>query len=103
MRLHAFILTFTLCAAPAFADIPANVTLVIENDAGMVTQLRELTQRECDAISALLSPRKSQNAGLMISSGSSSYILGGVPMAETKPLTSRLTTARCMTEVSKQP
>lgn len=99
MKLRFAALMGALLAGPALADTPANVSLIIENDAGMVTQFHDLTQRECDAVTSLLAPRKTLGSysGLVIGTTT----LGGYP-TESKPLTSRLTTARCVTATDKK-
>jgi hypothetical protein len=80
-----------LCIAPARADIAGNVTLVIENDAGMVTQVVDMTRRECDAAAGLLNSRKDNSWVTMACCNA--ITLGPTP---TKAATSRLTSAKCV-------
>ncbi|MDR3562345.1 MAG: hypothetical protein P4N59_13070 [Negativicutes bacterium] len=44
----------------AMADVPNDVTLLMDNEAGMVTKREGLTQRECDAVVVMLSALRPQ-------------------------------------------
>lgn len=96
--LSAALILAAALTSPAIADTASNVTLVLENDAGMVTQLPDLTQRECDAITALLIPRKPQ-----LGTVSGFYISGTLTMnpGPAKSATSKLTTVRCVLPTDK--
>ncbi len=97
--MRAFVMALAivvLIGPPAFADVVDNVTLVIENDAGMVTQRDGMTQRECDAAAGLLSARKLPSVNYFIT-GNATY-LGGVSV---KSATSKLTSATCVTPTDK--
>lgn len=94
LKLAALLLLFV---APAYADTDTNVTLVIENDAGAVTMMPDMTRRECDAAAGLLSARKS--SGISIT-GSVLTLNGYVPAPS--PRTSTVTSAKCMTPAEKK-
>lgn len=72
---------------PAFADTDASVTLAITNDAGAVTMLRNMTQRECDAAVGLLSERKATGQ-IYVSSGNFISVTGfSTPVPHTPDMT----------------
>lgn len=83
-----------LITAPvvAYADTPNAVILTIENDAGMVTTVGGMTQRECNAAVALLSDR---NASSSLTNGTNNVVIGGWT-APPAPHTPRLTSAKCV-------
>lgn len=56
MNICTTLLALALTTTPALAD--DTVTLTIENDAGMVTTVPDLTQRECDAAVVLMTTRR---------------------------------------------
>lgn len=87
----------TLCIQPAHADTANGVTLLIENDAGMVTQVSEMTRRECDAAAALLNSRKSDLTTFALSQTCCAISINPL----TKAATSHLTSARCVLATDK--
>lgn len=75
-------------ATPALASTDADVTLTITNDAGAVTMLRNMTQRECDAAVGLLSDRKSTgNYVTMSTTMLSTYSAVSTPAPHTPDVT----------------
>ena len=87
----------------ARAESPT-VTLTIENDAGMVTQVADLTARECDALVTLLVPKATVGTIACPISAGCNFI--GSPWGPNvtmstntpppQPHTSRLTSAKCL-------
>lgn len=59
----------SLLAIPALADTDNSITLLIENHAGIVTEVRDMTQRECDAARSLLNARPPSSSPFAISNG----------------------------------
>ena len=88
-----------LVALPAFADTDNGVTLTIENDSGMVTQVASMTQRECDAAQELLRPRRLTGSTALYNATSTLGTLtyGNIPT----PPSSRLATAKCSRSTDK--
>jgi hypothetical protein len=80
-------------ATPALASTDADVTLTITNDAGAVTMLRNMTQRECDAAVGLLSDRKSTGNYVTVTNATLSTF--GVVYA-TAPHTPDVTKVECV-------
>lgn len=93
-------------ALPAYADVPDNVTLTIENDAGSVTTVPGMTGRECDGVVALLIKRKSafSVSGTVLSCDNCALWAGNQTLAPSPPLphTSVITSAKCMTPTEKK-
>lgn len=68
MRKALLVMALSSLALPAMADTDNSVTLLIENHAGILTEVRDMTQRECDAARSLLSARPVSSSPFTISS-----------------------------------
>jgi hypothetical protein len=94
MPMRYLIAAALLIAGPAFADTDDGVTLTLENDAGMVTTVPGLTDRECNAITALLATRRTNGSGYLSLSSTSGVTLYATQPAA--PHTSALTKTACV-------
>lgn len=100
-RIAVILLAFAI-AAPAYADTDDSMTLIIENDAGSVTQVPGMTQRECDAAKDLLSQRKPRATGQILTLSSGTMTWNGAAIPSSSPHTSALTTIKCMAPADKK-
>lgn len=100
----AALIAATMLTAPAYAWDMKPVTpsiLVLENEAGMVTQVPDLTAKECSMAVALLAPQSySCGSGGCVTTAITGTIstMGAwntLP-SQAKPATSKLTTAKCV-------
>jgi hypothetical protein len=101
MRRYFYASILVVAAFPAYADSDNSITLVIENDAGMVSTLPDMTTKECDAAKLLLSARKTYPiVSGVFSSGSFTTMtpVSPPPVAHTSVITS----VKCMTTADKK-
>lgn len=73
--------------------------LILENDAGMVIQVPDMTAKECGVAVALLTPTQI-SCPTCLTAGSP-FVLS-YPSITPKPITSKLTTAKCVVAAQDQ-
>lgn len=100
-RFYAVAAVFSIIAGAASAADP--VTLLIDNDAGMVTIRDGYTQTECDAAALLLNgtkPDSNQSSGVIILNSACPFVGGcqSTPQSHTP----RLTRAQCIRPTKAQ-
>jgi hypothetical protein len=98
------LISLLLAASPALADTDAGVTLTITNDAGAVTMVHNMTQRECDAAVGLLSDRK-RPPDSYVNSNTSGYIITNGIYSQTTPAphTPDLIKVECVRSTTAKP
>lgn len=104
MKRHLILVAALVVGVPAYADTDNSVTLVLENDAGLVTTVPGLTRHECDAAAALLADRgtyftTSTSLALPSNTWTGSGVITALPSASP---TSRLRSTKCMTATDKK-
>lgn len=98
----AYALATMLAASPAYAwdtKPPPPTILILENEAGMIIQVPDMTAKECTMAVALLAPPQLSCPTCM--TAGSPFILS-YSSSPPKQTTSKLTTAKCVVATQDQ-